>query len=315
MGRILGLVFFATGLLIAAAPAGANASSPEEVALPGAAFFPESITVTPSGTLFVSSLITGEIVRFSPGSSEPETFVADDVNIGTAGVMADPDRKVLWACAVDLSFQTASQLRAFDLRTGALRASYAMPDGGVCADIALARGNVYVTDTGGGRIVRLTAIDRGRVDGGSIAVWSADPMLTGGALLKINGIAFDRNRTLYTTNYSTGELFAVGIARDGSAQPAAPILLDTPMTNPDGIRWRGRSLYVAENPNGMSRVDPLERTRTLIDGSLDQPTSLAFLGDDVWISEGQVLRLLAGQLPNLPFKVVRRPRWTPRGGR
>ena len=85
------------------------------------------------------------------------TFVADDVNVGTAGVMVDSQRDVLWACAVDLSFQTASELRAFDLTTGALVASYPMPDGGVCADIALARGDVYVTDTVGGRIVRLPA--------------------------------------------------------------------------------------------------------------------------------------------------------------
>ena len=102
--------------------------------------------------------MTGEIVRFPPGSSKPTTFVAAGVNVGTAGVMVDAKRNVLWACAVDLSFQTPSALRAFDLRTGALEASYEMPDGGVCADITLARGDVYVTDTLLGRIVRLTGI-------------------------------------------------------------------------------------------------------------------------------------------------------------
>jgi sugar lactone lactonase YvrE len=306
MRRILGVVLLAAGLVVATGSAPARASSPSELSLPGPAFFPESITAGPSGELFVSSLVTGDVVRFSPGSSDPETFVADDVNVGTAGVMVDPERNVLWACAVDLSFQTASELRAFDLPTGALQASYAMPDGGVCADIALARGGVYVTDTLGGRILRLTTPDRESAGGGTIAVWSADPKLAGGAFLKINGIAFDEDRTLYTTNYSTGELFAVGIAPDRSAEPATPILLDTPMTNPDGIRWRGGYLYVAENPNGLSRVDPRRGTRSLIDGSLDQPTSLAFVGRDIWITEGQVLRLLAGQPPNLPFKVVRR---------
>jgi streptogramin lyase len=55
------------------------------------AFFPESITATPNGTLFVSSLTTGEIVRFAPGASMPTTFVAPGVNIGTAGLMVDPD--------------------------------------------------------------------------------------------------------------------------------------------------------------------------------------------------------------------------------
>jgi sugar lactone lactonase YvrE len=256
--------------------------------------------------LFVSSLVTGEIVRFAPGSSEPTTFVADDVNVGTAGVMVDRRRDVLWACAVDLSGQTASLLRAFDLETGALVASYPMPDDGVCGDIALARGDVYVTDTLGGRIVRLDGTKPVSAEGGTLAVWSADRQLAGGTFPKINGIAFDGQRTLYTTNYSTGELFAVRIAPDGSAEPAELIVLDTPMTNPDGIRWRGGFLYVAENGSGLSRIDPRTGTRTLIDDSLDQPTSLVFLGREIWITEGQVLRLQAGQPPNLPFKVVRR---------
>jgi sugar lactone lactonase YvrE len=301
MGRILGLVLLAVGLVAAPGSASAGASGPSELELPGPAFFPESITAAPNGALFVSSLTTGDIVRFAPGSSSPTPFVTG-VNVGTAGVMADPDRKVLWACAVDLSFRTPSELRAFDLRTGALAASYALPEGGLCADIALARGDVYVTDTLGGRILRLgSGRDR------ALEVWSADPQLAGGAFLKINGIAFDGRRTLYTTNYSTGELFAVPIIPGGAAGPAVPILLDETMTNPDGIRWRDGYLYVADNVSGLSRVDPRTGTRTLIDGSLDQPSSLVFVDADIWITEGQVLRLQSGEPPNLPFKVVRRP--------
>lgn len=59
-----------------------------------------------------------------------------------------------------------------------------------------------------------------------LAVWSAEPALAGGRFPKINDIAFDGDRTFYTPNYGSGELFAVGIARDGSAQPAEPIVLD-----------------------------------------------------------------------------------------
>ena len=310
MRRILGIVLMAACLVIATGSAAARASSPSELSLPGPAFFPESITAAPGGALFVSSLVTGEIVRFAPGSSEPTTFVAEDVNVGTAGVMVDPQRDVLWACAVDLSFQTASQLRAFDLETGALVTSYSMPDGGLCADIALARGDVYVTDTLGGRIVRLTETRPGSAEGGTLAVWSADPQLAAAeppAFLQINGIAFDGERTFYTTNYSTGELFAVRIGPDGSAKRARRIHLDTPMTNPDGIRWHDGSLYIAENSNGLSRVDPRTGTRTLIDGSLDQPSSLVFVGREIWITEGQVLELQKPvPEPDLPFKVVRR---------
>jgi len=302
LGRILGVVLLAAGLLIAVGSGAARASSPSELRLDGK-YFPESITAGPNGALFVSSLTTGEIVRFAPGSSTATTFVRSGVNVGTAGVMADPDRHVLWACAVDLN-SASSALRAFDLRTGALKASYPMPGGALCADIALARGDVYITDTLGGRILRLS-----RLLGASLDVWSADPQLAhgDGAMLKINGIAFDGRRTLYTTNYSTGELFAVRIGLTGAAGPVVAIPLDTPMTYPDGIRWRDGYLYVAENASGLTRVDPRTGTRTVIDGSLDQPSSLVFVRDCIWITEGQVLRLQTGEPPNVPFKVVRRP--------
>ena len=300
MGRILGVVLLAAGLLIGTWSDAARASSLSTLKLPGNAFFPESITATPDGALFVSSLATGDIVRFAPASSTPTTFVTK-VNVGTAGVMADPDRNLLWACAVDLSFETASELRAFDLHTGALEASFPIPDGGLCADIALARGHVYVTDTLGGRILRLS-----RVHGGTLEVWSDDAQLTSDTFLKINGIAFDGRGTLYTTNYSTGELFAVPIEPGGAAGQAVHILLDKPMTNPDGLRWRDGYLYVADNVTGLSRIDPRTGTRTPLDGSLDQPSSLVFVGHDVWITEGQALRFQAGEPPNLPFKVVRR---------
>ena len=305
MGRILGLVFLAAALVIATAPAAARASSANEVPLIGEEFYPESITAARNGALFVSSLNTGEIVRLAPGSQKQTTFVDADVNVGTAGVMVDPDRDVLWACAVDLTFKTTSKLRAFDLRTGALQASYEMPDGGVCADIAIARGDLYVTDTLLGRILRLTTPDCHSAQNGTLAVWSADPKLTGGAFLQINGIAFDGDRTLYTTNYSTGELFAVRIRPGGAARPAVEIHIE-PMAFPDGIRWRDGYLYVASNVQGLLRVDPRTAMTTLIDGSLDQPTSLVFVHDDIWITEGQVLRLQMNEPPNLPFTVVRR---------
>ena len=45
----------------------------------------------------------------------------------------------------------------------------------------------------------------------------------------------------------------------------------------------------------------------MLDAALDQPSSLVFVRGDMWITEGQVLRLQTGEDPNLPFKVVRRP--------
>lgn len=297
---------------VAAAPSsaleiGGGRLRPAQLLLNGDDFYPESIGAAPNGALYVSSLVTGEIVRFPPGSAVPETFVPADVNIGTAGVVVDPLRHVLWACAVDLSFQSTSELRAFDLSTGALRASYAMPNQGVCGDIVLARGKVYATDTVGSRIVRLTTGGPLSPIGGPLEVWSADPKFNSVGFLKINGIAFNGLHSFYTANYTTGEVLKLDLAPNGSARPASIVDLGAPLSNPDGMRWFAGRLYIAENANTVSRIDPATGTRTVITNSVDQPTSLVFDGLRLWVTEGQVLRLQAGEPANLPFKVRRVP--------
>jgi hypothetical protein len=295
-----------------------NASS---LTVPGANFFPESIAATPAGTLFVGSIVTGEILRFRPSSTTAETFVPAGVNAGTAGVFVDIVRGVLWACAVDLTFQTPTALRAFDLRTGTLRATYALPDRGVCADIAVAHGDVYLTDTTDptagtpGRILRLTTPQPGQADQGTLTVWSTDPLFTRPAppapsfplAIQINGIAFDGISTLYTTNLSSGELLRVRIRRDGSAAPATMIDLDRDLVVPDGIRMLNPARLLVTELVGRLTLVNLHTGTTAVVSELDQPTSLVGVGGSLWVSEGQTLRLVRGQPPNLPFKLRRLP--------
>ena len=297
-------------------------SNVSSLTVPGDSFFPESIAAAADGTLFVGSVVTGEIVRFRPGSTTAETFVPAGVNAGTVGVFADTRRGVLWACAVDLTFQTPTALRAFDLRTGALRANYQLPDRGVCTDIALAHGDVYITDTTDptaatrlpGRILRLTTPQPGQADGGALTIWSADPLFTRPAPsppsfpleFQINGIAFDGISTLYTTNLSTGELLRVPIVRDGLPAPATVIDLDRDLVAPDGIRMLDpERLLVTELVGRLTLVNVHTGTTAVVSDSLDQPTSVVRVRDSVWVSEGQTLRLVSGQPPNLPFKLRR----------
>ena len=277
-------------------------------------FFPESIAATPDGRLFVSSVVTGEILQFRKGATSAETFVPIGVNRGTAGLLVDSVRGVLWACAVDLFFETSTALRAFDLNTGELRASYEVPDRGVCADITVARGDVYITDTTDpfagtpGRILRLTTPRSRQPDGGTLTVWSADPLFTrSGAFLQINGIAFDGVSTLYTTNLSTGELLRVAMNGDGSAAPATLIGLDRTLAAPDGIRMLDSAhLLVAElGGDRLTLVNVDTGATTVVAQGLDQPTSFVRVGGSVWVNEGQILRLLNQQPPNLPFKIQR----------
>jgi hypothetical protein len=305
-------VLFLAVALVSWAPAAAastqldlDAWDASSLTVPGDNFFPESIAATPAGTLFVGSVVTGEILRFGPGSTDAETFVPAGVNAGTAGVFVDMVRGVLWACAVDLTFQTPTALRAFDLRTGALRANYELPDRGVCGDIAVAHGDVYITDTTDptaatrlpGRILRLTTPRPRRADQGTLTVWSADPLFTRPALsapsfpleIQINGIAFDGISSLYTTNLSSGELLRVRIRLDGSAAPATMIDLDRDLVVPDGIRMLDPArLLVAELVGRLTLVN-LHTGATAVVAELDQPTSLVRVDGSLWVSEGQVL--------------------------
>lgn len=279
--------------------------------LPGNDFFPESITASLTGSLYVSSITTGAIARYATPSSAAEAFVPAGVNIGTAGVAFDDLRQVLWACAVDLTFATPTALRAFSAQDGALLASYTVPDGGVCGDIVVAYSDVFITDTLLGLIYKLHTPSPWSAANGNLALWSADPAFRGQGFLQINGIAYDGLSTFYTSNYSTGEILRVGINSDGTAAPATKI--QTPRTFPtiDGIRVTApfaKSLFITENTGALSRVDIAGNTATVTAlGTFDQPTSVVRVGRDLWVSEGQDLRL-QGVDPtplNLPF-VVRR---------
>ncbi|WP_018351421.1 SMP-30/gluconolactonase/LRE family protein [Longispora albida] len=306
----------APGTVAAAGQPATEVSAGQVLVLPGSQFYPESIAAAPDGTLYVSSLISGEIVRFRPGSETAEIFVPEDVNIGVGGVAVDPERRVLWACSVDPSYQAAFMLRAFDLRTGAMKASYTIPDEGLCADLVLARGDVYVTDATDptavpqrpARLWKLHTANPWLATGGTLSMWSADPLFTGpgGPGLQIDGIAFDGLSTLYTSNVSTGQLLRVGIARDGSALPAAEIPFTERFSGPDGIRMLNRNeLMMVELTGRLLRVNVATGTKTVVAEGLDEPTALVRTWTGTWVTEGQVLSLAAGLPARMPFKVRR----------
>jgi len=316
----------------AAATARGNAPS-DTVNLPGDAFFPESIAAPPvgtpflpAGTLFVSSIVTGEIVRIPPGAEVPETFVPAGGDRTYAGILVDLPRRVLWGCAVDVpAFQQPTVLRAFDLVSGILVAEYPLPDRGVCADITLARGDVYVTDTSvpfvtdpadppsPGRILRLRTSSIFAPAPGELTVWSDDPALTGpNPGLQVNGIASD-GFNIYASNYGTGELLRVRIRANGTSAAAERFRLETPFSFPDGIRLLAPSrLLVTENVGRLSLVDVSDldveaADRVVLSDTVDQPSSVVRAGLRLWIAEGQILRLQSGEQPHLPFKVRRLP--------
>src|SRR4029077_10898714 len=100
----------------------------ESIPIPGRKAFPESITSTSDGVLFVGRLGDGGIVRVEPRTAESTVFVQPGA-LGsrlTLGVFADEASNTLWACSNDLSAlggpttgrDTGSALKGFDLKTG-----------------------------------------------------------------------------------------------------------------------------------------------------------------------------------------------------
>src|SRR5579872_7456680 len=191
----------------------------ESIPIPGMKAFPESITSTTDGTLYVGRLGDGGIVRVKPRTAESTIFVHPGASGSRSilGVFADEASNTLWACSNDLSAlgapatgsDTGSALKAFDLKTGNGKRSVSLPGShAFCNDITVdAQGSVYVTDSANPTILKLS---HGAT---TFEVFARDSAFSapqsGGAGL--DGIAFGNDANLYITTYTAGELVRVEV--------------------------------------------------------------------------------------------------------
>ena len=215
----------------------------ERIELAGPGIAPESLTST-SNRAFIIGSATRWIYRAQPGKQTATPWIAapGDGPRSIFGVFADEREQVLWACAGSVPAST-SELYAFDLRTGALRARYPLPTaGGICNDIAVAKdGTVFATDSTNMQIVRLRAGEQ------RLTVWVGVARDTfGDPKGIIDGIAVLGGRVLVNT-LITRKLFAVDVRADGAAGAVTEVVLNRALAGPDGMRSFGDDvLFVAE---------------------------------------------------------------------
>ena len=302
---------FSSVLLVTPASA-----EPLSVALPGARAFPESITSTPDGTLFIGRLGEGGIVRANLRTGTVAVFVAPGASGSRSitGVFADDASKILWACSNDLSAlggpsggrDHGVSLKAFDLRSGAAVRNIPLPGpNAFCNDIAVdASGAVYVTDSAGPNVLRLPA------GASKFEVFASNsqflPPKAGSAGL--DGIAFGSDGNLYVTTYAAGGLFRIDVDRGRAGRVTK--LHGATLTLPDALRPLGqRSLLLVEGGGTLDRVD-LEGDgfkAVPIRGGFREPTSVTRVGSTAWVSEGQLSLFFdpsrKGQSPSLPFRI------------
>jgi hypothetical protein len=225
-------------------------AAPDTVTLAGTGIAPESLTSTADGAIIIGSA-TRQIFRAAPGKKEAQPWIdaPADGPRSVFGVLADERSNTLWACGGSVPAST-SELYAFELRTGKLKARYPLPTKkGICNDISVSTdGTVYATDSTNMEVVRL-AKGKSQLD-----VW-----VGGGAFGPSNGIvdgiAVVGGRVFVNTLISS-KLFSVEVQPNGEAGKVSEITLDRAHEKPDGMRRLGDTLLVAETAeNGtVSRV-------------------------------------------------------------
>src|SRR4029077_10051770 len=292
----------------------------QSIALPGLRAFPESLTSTVDGTLFIGRLDDGGIVRAKPRTGEVVVVVApgESESRSISGVFADDAGNTLWACSNDLSAlggpstggDSGSALKGFDLATGAAKRSVPLPGAhAFCNDIAVdSSGAVYVTDSASPNILRLPP------GASAFEVFASSPQFAPPQEgIGLDGIAFGSDGNVYVTTYTAGGFFRVEV-RGGRAGLVTNLHGKTPLTSPDALRPLGEnSFLLVEGSGTLNRVDIQGDTfaEAPIRGGFREPTSVTRVGSTAWVSEGQLSfffdRSRKSQSPSLPFRVYAVP--------
>jgi sugar lactone lactonase YvrE len=307
--RTCAAAVLAFGGVLTARAIGSNIDLPSERA------YPESVTSTSDGTLYISSFADGGVLRVRPGQSRAEPWIAPGAygTRSTFGVLADERTGTLWVCSNDASaFNAAgpsrvegSFLKGFDLATGEGKISAALPGPStLCNDMALGPdGSIYVTNSFAPEILRL------RPGNATLEVWLTDPLFTppkDGAGL--DGIAFGGDGNVYVNTFTPSTLLRVEV-KDGMAGNVTKLDTSRPLALPDALRaLDGNRFLMIEGAGSLDRVTISGDTaaiETIADGYV-QPTGVTSTGGTAFVAEGQLSRLIhpsEGQGPRLPFKV------------
>jgi len=258
--------------------------------------FPESVTSTKDGTLYVGSFNNGGVTKVAPGD-KPEQLVKPGANDSrsTLGVLADEKSGILYVCSNDISgFGVAGPsdtkgawLKTFDLKTGAPKGSFALADPkSLCNDIVVGTdGTAYVSDSFTPNVYSL------RPGGTALEVWATDPKLApvGKDGVGLDGIAIGADGNLYATTFVPGKLFRIAM-KDGKAGEVTELKTSRTLDHADALRAFGDGLLVIE---GAGRLDKVTvngdeaQIETIKDG-LAEPVSVTVVGNTGWVAEGKL---------------------------
>ncbi|HEU4619755.1 MAG TPA: hypothetical protein VFV10_17080 [Gammaproteobacteria bacterium] len=308
---VLATIAAAASLLAAASasaqPPAAGSALPD-IRIDDTNVFPESVTSSADGTVYVGS-IKGNVYRAAAGVPLAQAWIwATPTNgiLSILGVLADDESGTLWLCSTPNFFgpersQGVASLMAFDLATGTQKGVYPFPaPASVCNDITIAAdGSAYVSDTTNGRILRLPK------GGKELELYGQDASLVG-----IDGLAFSGDGTLYVNNVRTNEILRVETRANGKMEGLTKLFVSQKLGGPDGFRLiEGNRFLQAEGTIGRLGIVTIEgdtATLEILDDELISSPGATPVGDTAYVLESNIRYLtdpkLKGKDPG-PFMI------------
>ncbi|WP_213773744.1 hypothetical protein [Bradyrhizobium sp. dw_78] len=257
--------------------------------------FPESLTSTGDGTIYAGSFNNGGVLKVRPGG-QAEEFIKPGMagSRSTLGVLADESSGTLYVCSNDLSGlgvagpgdARGAGLKTFDLKTGAPKESFALPDPkSFCNDIAVGSdGTAYITDSFTPNVYSLKPGTK------ALEVWATDPALTPAKEgVGLDGIAIGSDGNLYVTTYIPAKLFRIAV-KDGKAGAVTELTPSRPLDHADAMRTFRDGLLLIEGNGKLDKVSVKgdEATIETIKDGFAEPVSVTQIGGTAWIAEGKL---------------------------
>ncbi len=293
-------------LLITAALARPAAETYPAYTLPGDAVFPEGVAYQAStGDYFTGSTTNGAILRGNINRPAADVWLVGGTEgmTTTRGMKADSKGRLFVA--------TGPQRLMYVFDTTDKRLLAKLPSGvqpSFINDVALTpHGDAYFTDSSAPMLYRVSDAS---------GQWQIEPLnLAGSAIVyepgfNLGGIAATEDgKYLILAQGNNGKLFRYDLA----ARQAVPIDLGTEdVLGADGILLNGTTLYVMRNAAKLlvtlELSDTYTRgtvTRVATDAAFSFPTTMAWIGDHILVTNSQFDKRNAGQPPTLPFQLLR----------
>ena len=264
--------------------------------LPGECAFPEGVTATSDGTLYVGSMQHGSVFRVPAGSKQGEQFLANNANgiVSTLGVYADEERNRLIVCSADpgiahtqvgddsFTGKGGTGIHVFDLQSGVALSSVDFPGGGFCNDIAVdSRGAIFSTDTFHGKVMKYAD--------GAISVLAMGGILSSQPWT-LNGIDYRASdNALYVGNQSTGQLFKLSLDGESALSSIGEISLSRNLNVPDGLRFIDENTLgaVEAGAGALASISlPSGEVKVIAEG-LDSPATFVPARGKMWVTSAQ----------------------------